>query len=53
MKLNVIEEADDLSSVKVGELIDSLQTFEISINKMSKKRSKDITLVSNTEEVGS
>lgn len=35
MKLTVIKEARDLSSIKADELIGSLQTFEMSINERS------------------
>lgn len=35
MKVTAIEEAIDLSRIKVDELIGSLQTFEISINERS------------------
>lgn len=34
MKVTAIEEAHDLSNIKVNELIGSLQTFEMSINEM-------------------
>jgi len=38
MKVNVIEEAQDISNMKVEELIGSLQNFEILIsNRMEKK----------------
>ena len=45
-----IEESQDLSSVKVDELIGSLQTFEIAISDKPEKKNKSITFVSNTEE---
>lgn len=50
MKVTVIEEAQYLSSIKVDELISSLQTFEMSINERSYNNNKGITFVSNTEE---
>lgn len=53
MKVTSIEEAQDLSNIKVDELIGSLQTFEISINGRSEKKKKGITFISHTEEVGS
>lgn len=49
MKVTIIEEGQDLSSIKDIELICSLQTFEMSINERSKKKNKWITFVSNTE----
>lgn len=51
--MKVTEEALDLSSVKVDELIDFLQTFEMSINDRSTNKNKGIAFVSNTEEVRS
>lgn len=53
MKVTTIEEAQDLSSIKVDEPIGSLQTFKMSINDRSKKKNTCITFVSKTEEVGS
>lgn len=52
MKVNSIEEAQDLSSIKVDELIGFLQTFEISFNERSEKKNKGISFVSYTEEDG-
>lgn len=49
MKVISIEEAQDLSTLKVDELIGSLQTFEISINGRSEKKSKGVAFVSNTQ----
>lgn len=49
MKVVIIEEAQDLSSIKVDELIGSFQTFEMSINDISEKKNKGITRVSNSE----
>lgn len=51
MKVTAIEEARDLSRIKVDELIGSLQTFEMSINEWSEKKNKGISFVSNTKEV--
>ncbi|XP_057452470.1 uncharacterized protein LOC130744299 [Lotus japonicus] len=50
MKVTAIEEAQDISSIKVDELIGSLQTFEMSINERSDKKNKSIAFVSNTED---
>jgi len=49
MKVTVIEEAHDISSVKVDELIGSLQNFEITINNKTDKKGKGIAFVSNVE----
>jgi hypothetical protein len=49
MKVTVIEEAQDISSVKVDELIGSLQNFEITINSKTDKKGKGIAFVSNVE----
>ena len=38
MKVAAIEEAQDLSNIKVNELIGFLQTFEISINERDERR---------------
>ncbi|KAK2382273.1 hypothetical protein QL285_069821 [Trifolium repens] len=48
MKVTAIEEAQDISSMKVDELIGSLQTFELSINERSEMKNKSITFISNT-----
>lgn len=50
MKVTTIEEAQDLSTLKVDELIGYLQTFEVTINIRSKKNNRSITCVSNTKE---
>jgi len=52
MKVTAIEEAQDISSWKVDELIESLQKFEININNKTDKKGKDIVFVSDidTEE---
>lgn len=49
MKMTAIEEAQDLSSIKVDEIIGFMQTFDMSINERSGKKNKMITFVSNTE----
>lgn len=48
MKVSAIEEAHDLSSIKVDELIGSLQNFVMSINEIPEKKNKGITFVSNS-----
>ncbi|KAK2369181.1 gag-protease polyprotein [Trifolium repens] len=50
MKVTVIEEAQDISSMKVDELIGSLQTFELYINERSEMKNKSITSISNTDD---
>jgi len=49
MKVTGIEEAQDISSVKVDELIGSLQNFEITINSKTDKKGKGIAFVSNVD----
>ena len=49
MKVTAIEEAQDISNLKLDELIGSLQTFEMGFDDNSEKKSKGIALVSNTE----
>lgn len=50
MKVIAIEEAQDLSNIKVDELIGSLQNFEMTLNDRFEKKNKSIAIVSNTEE---
>src|ERR1044072_3257583 len=50
MKVTAIEEAHDISNMKVDELIGSLQTFEMAINEKSEKKKKSIAFMSNTED---
>src|SRR3954468_9997438 len=50
MKVTAIEEAQDISKMKVEELIGSLQTFETGINENSEKKNKSIAFVSNSQE---
>ena len=50
MKVTAIEEAQDISNLKVDELIGSLQTFEMGISDNVDKKNKSIALVSNTED---
>ncbi|XP_057439907.1 uncharacterized protein LOC130731662 [Lotus japonicus] len=49
MKVTAIEEAQDISSLKVDELIGSLMTFELSQDDKPDKKHKNIAFVSNTE----
>jgi len=49
MKVTAIEEAQDLSKMKVDELIGSLQNFEIVINNREEKKERSITLLSNDD----
>ena len=49
MKVTVIEETQNLSSIKVDELINSLKTFEMSINDKLEKNNKGITFFYNSE----
>ncbi|XP_058741244.1 uncharacterized protein LOC131613606 [Vicia villosa] len=50
MKVTSIEESQDISKMKVDELIGSLQTFEMSICDNGEKKNKSKTFVSNTDE---
>src|ERR1044072_1628596 len=50
MKVTAIEEAQDIGSMQVDELIGSLQTFELSFNDKADKKNKSIAFVSNTDE---
>lgn len=49
MKVTFIEETRDLSSIKVDEIIYSLQTFEKDLNYRFEKKNKSIDFVSNTK----
>ena len=44
MKVTTIEEAQNISSMKVDELIGSLQNFEITVNNKTDKKSKSIVV---------
>jgi len=44
MKVTAIKEAQDISSLKVDELIGSLQNFEITVNNKTDKKGKGIAL---------
>src|SRR3954467_14312330 len=50
MKVTAIEEAQDISNMKLDELIISLQTFEMSICESVEKKNKSIAFVSNTKD---
>ena len=50
MKVTTIEEAQDISNMKVEELVGSLQTFELAINERSEKKNKSIDFISNTND---
>ena len=50
MKVTAIEEFRDIASMKLDELVGSLQTFELSIKDRNEKKSKSISFVSNTKE---
>ena len=48
MKVTAIEEAQDISTMPVDELIGSLQTFEMTLNNKTDKKNKSIAFLSNT-----
>src|ERR1051325_3779127 len=50
MKVTAIEEAQDISTLKVEELIGSLMTFEMGISETVDRKNKSIALVSTTEK---
>jgi hypothetical protein len=50
MKVTAIEEAHDINTMKVDELIGSLETFELAINERGDKKSKSIAFASNTDD---
>ena len=49
-KVIAIEESQDISNMRVDELIGSLQTFEMGICDGAEKKAKSIAFMSNTEE---
>jgi len=49
MKVIAIEEAQDISSLKVDELIGSLQNFEININSKIDKKGKGTAFISDID----
>ncbi|MCI06303.1 gag-pol polyprotein, partial [Trifolium medium] len=50
MKVTAIEEAHDITKMKVDELIGSLQTYESAQNEKLEKKNKSIAFMSNTDE---
>ena len=50
MKVITIEEAQNISNIKVDEFIGSLQTFEMAINENLKNKIRSIAFVSYTDE---
>jgi len=50
MKVTSMEEAQDISNMKVDELVRLLQTFELAIKGRSGKKNKSIAFVSNTDD---
>ena len=44
MKVTTIEEPQDISNMRVDELVGSLQTFELGISGRSEKKNKNIVL---------
>ncbi|PNX93845.1 gag-protease polyprotein, partial [Trifolium pratense] len=50
IKVTAIEEAKDISEMKLDELVGSLQTYEVAINERAKKNNKNIAFVSNTDD---
>jgi hypothetical protein len=50
MKVTTVEEANDISEMKVDELIGSLKTFEVAFNDKSESKLKNIAFASNTGE---
>ena len=51
MKVTTIEEAQDISIIKVDELIGSLLTFKMEINNKSKKRNQSVAFKADIEDV--
>jgi len=49
MKVTAIEEAQDISCLKVDELIGSLQNFEITVNNKTYKKGKGISFTSSMD----
>lgn len=50
VKVTTIEEAQDISNMRVDELVGSLQTFEFGISDKSENKNKSISFVSNIED---
>ncbi|KAK2371612.1 gag-protease polyprotein [Trifolium repens] len=49
MKVTAIEEAQDIASMKVEEVVASLQTFEMNFSDKVEKKEKNIAFTSNTD----
>jgi hypothetical protein len=49
MKVTSIEEAQDIASKKVEEVVGSLQTFEMNFSDKVEKKGKNIAFASNTD----
>lgn len=49
-KVTTIKEDEDLSKIKVDELIGSLQTFEMDVSDRSENNNKSIAFISNTDK---
>jgi len=49
MKVTSIEEAHDISGMKVDELVGSLQDFELVVDNRTEKKDKSVAFTSNTE----
>jgi len=49
IKVTAIEEAQDISSLKVDELIGSLQNFEMTVNNKTEKKGKGIAFASSVD----
>jgi len=50
MKVKTIEEAQDISSMQVDELIGSLHNFEVVVDNRTEKKGKGIAFVANTAD---
>jgi len=50
MKVKTIEEAQDISSMQVDELVGSLQNFELVVDNRAEKKGKGIAFTANTAD---
>jgi peroxiredoxin family protein len=50
MKVIAIEEAQDISTMRIDELVGSLKTYESAANERLEKKTKSIALMSNVED---
>lgn len=48
MKVTAIEEVQEITTIKVDEIIGYLQTFKVAINYRTEEENKNIAFVSNT-----